>query len=429
MNDVQPHGVRGRGRVWHRAVPGGVGAVVLAAFATAVAGCAAASAPRRSADAGSTRAAAQTADVSSVAAHSNAPPLAAGQVGSRQDVPWAKVGQGWLLAQWSQGLPANPRRRSHARPVPSTLFLVDPAGGRYRIATLQPRGSFPSASLVAWSGDGQRALLSDDSNATVLDLRTGASTEFSLAGDVTPIGFAGPGGLGVIANVGTANPHLERFSLTGGKELTYPTSFPGGGTYHWSDIPGALYSADGSELAVSTSTGMEMVRNDGQAVRFMRVSPSVKGCSPVRWWKAGVLLANCARNGSAAGQLWLVPVSGAQPATPLTAYPAAQGDYGDLDAWQLPGGVYLQDAAGCGAYVAKLRSDRRTAPVTVPGMVGSIAVNGAYGGRLSVTSTKLDCANGATLAWFDPATNSVTPLLGGSANGGSTEMALMFGQP
>src|SRR5215831_10741660 len=119
MDDMQLHGVRRQRRAWHRAVPGGVGVVVVAAVATVVAGCGSAPASGRSADAGSTRTGAQTADVSSAGAHSNAPPLAAGQVGSRQDVPWAKVGQGWLLAQWSRWTPTHPGRHGH--PFPTTL--------------------------------------------------------------------------------------------------------------------------------------------------------------------------------------------------------------------------------------------------------------------------------------------------------------------
>ena len=89
------------------------------------------------------------------------------------------------------------------------------------------------------------------------------------------------------------------------------------------------------------------------------------------------------------------------------------GDYGDLDAWSLPSGDYVQDAGACGyTYLAKLGRTGRTTAVTVPGAVGSVIVHGAYGNQLALTS-QFACQPGSTsLFWFDPATRAVTPLLG-----------------
>jgi hypothetical protein len=136
------------------------------------------------------------------------------------------------------------------------LFIVDPAGGRYLIETFPATSSASTPDiLVAWSGDGQRALLNSDDGLTlaVLSLRTLATTAFGLGNGVAPIGFTAPNGLSIIANGSTGSGQfLERFSLTGQPELSYPASFPaGGGSYEGS----ALYSPDGTELAVGTSTG------------------------------------------------------------------------------------------------------------------------------------------------------------------------------
>lgn len=350
-----------------------------------------------------------------------AQPLPAGRQGSVDQVPWTQVGPGWILAEWQATLTSAAQ---------TSLFLVDPAGGRYLIETFpaNPSAATPYR-LVAWSGDGQRALLSAYGSPTVavLDLRTLATTTFGIGG-AAPEGFTAPDGLGIIADGGNGSGQfLERFSLTGQPELSYPASFPaGGGSYGGS----ALYSPDGTELALGTSTGIELVSNDGHALRFLPVSPSASYCSAMRWWNTGVLLAMCTPPGSGTEQLWLVPVTGAAP-TALTASPPANGDLGDLDAWRLPAGTYVQDSGACGyVYLAKLAPDGLTAPVTVPSVPSgySTIVLGAQGNRLAIDAQPA-CHEGASLLWYTPATNSVTPLLGGTANGGTAERPILFGQP
>lgn len=353
--------------------------------------------------------------------------LPAGQQGSRQQVPWAQVGPGWILAQWS------PTWNGSAA---TSLFLVDPAGGRYLIDTF-PASATASAPtiLVGWSGDGQRALLTSSAaspTVDVLNLRTLATTQFELA-NATPVGFTAPDGLAILVNVninGAGQAKLERVSLTGQLELSYPASFVPGGPYNGS----ALYSPDGTELAIGTSAGIELMSNDGQGLRHLNVRPSVQWCRPVRWWTPEELLASCLPADSGASQLWLVPASGATP-TALTASPAANQDSGDLDAWQLSGGTYVQDAGACSyVYVAKLQPDGLTTPVAIPGVPTgeSSVILGALGDRLAIRNTPGSpetCAHGPTLMWFAPTTNSVTPLLGGSVNGGYALAAVLFGEP
>jgi hypothetical protein len=352
--------------------------------------------------------------------------LADGQQGSLEQVPWAQVGPGWILAEWSPSLSGSEA---------TSLFLLDPAGGRYLIDTLpaNPTASAPTI-LVGWSGDGERALLTSGGaspTVAVLDLRTLTTTEFKLT-DASAAGFTAPDGFAVIANQNNSStPVLERFSLTGQLELSYPTSFPGnGGTYDGS----ALYSPDGTELAVGTSTGIELMSNAGQGLRFLPVAPSLEFCSALRWWTPGELLVGCVPDGSGMDQLWLVPTSGATP-TALTAAPPAPPDLGDADAWQVPSGTYVQDEGACSyTYIAKLQPDGLTTPVAVPGVPDgeSVIIIGTQGNRLAIRNepgSPETCAHGSTLMWFTPATNSVTPVLGGAANGGTIDSAIMFGEP
>jgi TolB protein len=261
-----------------------------------------------------------------------------------------------------------------------------------------------------------------------LNLQTLAITQLAFGASEGRVGFTTPDGLAIVATVGTgAQVHLVRFSLTGTFELSYPTSFPGGGG-PWGGS--AVYSPDGTELALGLMSGIELVSNDGQALRYLPVNPSVESCTVRRWWTASELLVGCAPGGSSTLQLWLVPTSGATP-TALTASPPASGDLGDLDAWRIPSGTYVQDAGACGyAYVAKLQPSGLTAWVSVPGVPGgdSTIVLGTHDDRIAIDA-KPACSVGASLLWYAPATNSVTPILGGPVNGGTAESAVLFGQP
>jgi hypothetical protein len=68
---------------------------------------------------------------------------------ARAQVPWSKVGTGWVLAEYDSG-PAG-------KTAPVTLYLISPAGVRYSMHTWNGRGMVPY--LIAWSGDKTRALL------------------------------------------------------------------------------------------------------------------------------------------------------------------------------------------------------------------------------------------------------------------------------
>jgi TolB protein len=265
----------------------------------------------------------------------------------------------------------------------------------------------------------------------VLNLRTLTTTDFGLGPNAGNVGFTKPDGLAIFASVGTgAQAHVERLSLTGTVELSYPASFSGGGGPFGGS---AVYSPDGTELGLGLLTGIELVSNGGQPIRFLPVNPSVSFCTPRRWWTPSEVLVSCMPDGSGTLQLWLVPNSGATP-TALTATVPANPDLGDLDAWQLPSGTYVQDAGACSyTYAARLQSGGLTTPVAVPGVPSgeSTVILGAQGDRLAIRNvpgSPQTCAHGPGLMWFAPATNSVTPLLGGTVNGGYALSAVLFGE-
>jgi TolB protein len=131
--------------------------------------------------------------------------------------------------------------------------------------------------------------------------------------------------------------------------------------------------------------------------------PGNPTCQPVRRWNVSTILARCLTPDRAFPRLWLVPVSGAGP-TALTAQRNGKGpDLGDIGAWQLPSGLYLQAAGGCGViFIAKQASNGSAVAVNVPQTTGNDnQIVTALGSRLLVR-TQTSCEESTTLVWFTP---------------------------
>jgi len=422
MNTKHIRGHRRRsslGRVWR----GRVDVVALAAVLAA--GCASSTASTTAQRPSDSPAVAQA------AAHGVEAPI--------ETIPWSQVGPGWMLAVWR---PVTAHRPGE-QPAPNeptwdqataTLYLVDPAGGRYPITTFPP-GS--TASLVDWSGDGSHALFQavkpgsqSGGTAISVDLRTGTQTAFPVV-DGSPVGSARPDGTAVLVAQGRYGdrPSLARVDLAGNRELSYPL----GQDYKG----GALPTPDGTQLVLGSSKGLALVGNDGTPGKALPVPGELTACSPVRWWTPTTVLARCsdAVRFSSAGQLWLVPVDGTTP-TALTAVNSAQGDdpgfrgdYGDVDAWQLPSGTFLQSLGACGTlFLSRVTPDGHTTRVNVPGVSNSVIVDGVSGDEL-VLLAKAGCGPGTSLLTYDPATNTATTLLGPTVNGGSVGRAIVYPGP
>jgi hypothetical protein len=356
-----------------------------------------------------------------MAAHGVEAPLGA--------VPWSEVGPGWMLAMWSPV----PGMHTGETPPPgaptwqtaaTTLYLVDPAGGRYPITTFPPPGNGVSPNLVDWSGDGTRALFAtDEKGRTVLtevDLRSGAKNTFSVERtDVNPR-YTNPDGKAVLLYKwkGTQPASLERVDLAGNHQLTYPVG---------QDFDGYLSTSDGTRLVVGTPSGLALMGNDGSAGRALPIAGQ-KDCAPTRWWDADSTIAVTRCDGSAGSQLWLVPIDGGKP-TALTAPNNGQHgpDYGDLSAWQVPAGTYVQAAGACGViFLAKVNDDGTTSKVSVPeAKSDSVVVIGANGGHLDLKA-RAGCGGGQALIDYDPAAGTSTVLLGPPVNGGGVINAVPY---
>jgi hypothetical protein len=306
-------------------------------------------------------------------------------------VPWSHVGPGWVLAQYTTAAPEG------GKSGPVTLYLISPGGARYQLARWPDSRTAPG--LVAWSPDGKRALFqvfSGKRGGGQLTLATGRMSTFVMQGNATPIGYTTPRGLNILATRPAGNGFIEgRYSLSGRLVQSLGSG-------------GALYTPSGTEFAAGASHGIKLVSNRGSLIRQLPVpGTGANTCSPVRWWNSGTILASCERPGTGPQQLWLVPVSGAHPkALTLPHDPRTTGDFGDLDAWQLPSGLYLQAAGACGVlHIYRQAGNGSIKLVIPPHTTDDDRVLTARGSRLLVQAPT-DCVGSVSLLWYDPGTRA-----------------------
>ena len=320
--------------------------------------------------------------------------LPAGKVGTRSQIPWGQVGSGWALAEYTK---ATIRR---ARMV--TLYLIDPAGGMY--SEYRWPSSKSAWTLVDWSGDKARALFTGPAAGHQvamhqLMLATGKVVSFPLPASVQPLAYTRPSGKNMLA----FDRGVVRYNLAGvfQARLTNQTAWAG---------YGVISSPDGMSVAVPAKTGVTLVSNaNGKALQLP--VPVHGGCVPVRWWNSGTLLASCIPPQTAGPQLWLVPVNGARP-TALTPVRNGRGpDLGDMDAWRMDGGEYLQALGGCGTvFIGKQEPRGAVKVINVPDSSANNLVVVTTSRRMLV-SERVGCMPSVSLVWFNPLTSAVQRVL------------------
>ncbi|OBI22320.1 hypothetical protein A5712_12845 [Mycobacterium sp. E2327] len=415
---MEHKGIRGAAAAWR----GRVGVIAVAAVLAA--GCAPSTGT-------------PMAQSPSSAPATSAQPAAHGVEAAIDTIPWSQVGPGWMLALWSPAISHQPGAKRDpnepdANKVTTTLYLVDPAGGRYPITAFPP-GS--TARLIDWSGDRTHALMYAtkpgslyDESVIAVDLRSGNQATFAVV-DGGPVRYARPDGTSVLISKGhyPDRPSLERVDLAGKQQLAYPL----GPDYQG----GALPTPDGAQLVLGTTKGLALTGIEGAPGKELPVPGNLTACTPVRWWTSPtVVLAHCTDTGrfSHVGQLWRVPVDGTTP-TALTAVnsgggndPGFDGDLGDTDAWELPSGTFLHSIGACGTmFLSRLTPDGHATRVKVPSLSDSVVVDGVSGDKL-VLVAKAGCGPGTSLLAYDPAANTFTALLGPTVNGGSVTQAIVY---
>jgi TolB protein len=319
----------------------------------------------------------------------NGAALGAGQVAGRAAVPWRRVGPGWVLAEYWNGRFAE---QGKPKAAPATLYLVDPAGGRYRLYQWASTKTPPD--LQDWSGDKTRALVATSAGGLEqITLATGKVSRFSLAGQASASGYTRPDGLNILGwTLAGSSYRLARYTLTGARAKVLFTG-PGAAA--------AVYASNGDSLAAGANSGLVLVSNAGGKIRSLHASGT--GCTPARWWSTGTILASCLGPNSRS-RLWLVPASGAKAKALTPARGPHSPDLGDLDAWKLPGGLYLEAAGPCGTLqVFRQAASGSITLVKIPHTSGNNHILAADGAQLLIGSP-VGCSPGETVLWFNPAT-------------------------
>ncbi|HET6209304.1 MAG TPA: hypothetical protein VFD94_02915, partial [Jatrophihabitans sp.] len=331
--------------------------------------------------------------------------LPAGKTGSRTDVPWSAVGSGWRLVQ-----------PNASDGTADSLYLHDPAGGRYLITDQLPRQTY----LQAWSPDGQRAMFqvnngSDDTRFRQLDLSSGQldagfTQHFGLF-----LRYTQPRGLAVLVTGQVqGTDRLLRYSADGTLQLAYPPIIAGQRLHEYYPI---LYTADGSQLVAQTGNSSVLLSNGGELVQQYSLPGSNQSCRPVKWWTADTFLEACDRPGSlgSVSSLYLQPVAGGTPNLLVDQGSSIGMGYGS--GWQLSNGdVLLSRRSGCGsAGYDILHPDGTTVPLRLPAgvpepgtitsLVGDLAtfrvVHGCGQPGPNVTLLDYDMVTGATSTLLD----------------------------
>ena len=321
--------------------------------------------------------------------------LAAGQAASAAPLP--PVGPGWTLVLYSAAGVTD-------RSGPDTLYLVDPAGTRYPVAQVADSGA--SAQLVGWSGYGTRALVGLPGGAVEqITLASGRVRKVSLPAGVTVLGYTRPEGLGILGESTSGGvTTLARYTLRGALArvlATWPSSAAAAATALFGVA--ALEAPSGTFLVVPGSAALSLVSSHGGVSGVLPI-PVSRGasCAPVRWWRDGVVLAECSGPGTAGPRLWLVPASGARPAA-LTPQRGLDGpDYGDINGWRVPGGgLYVQALASCGPpFIGRANQNGTVTPLLIPGVVVTQA------GQWLLTEQADGCLGSTSLLWFNPVTHA-----------------------
>lgn len=354
-------------------------------------------------------------------------------------IPWNQVGDGWILATWSQASDASGGPSKGA----VTLYLFDPAGGRYAITSLPPEpgndGQTPV--LASWSGDARHALFQDiwdrDGNTRMIevDVATGAKHTLTAQRRVSAA-YSRPTGQAILlsgtkpitpgAGPSNANANtLERVDLNGNKQLTLPTDQLGSAGKFNGDF---LQTPDGSQLVLGTDNGMVVVSNNGVIARQLPMPAPTTSCRPVRWWNPTVILAACVppRNVDMGMQLWQVPLAGGSP-TRLVA--PTEESLGYLNAWQIPSGTFLENVPGCGGdgLLFRLTTGMQTTQVIVPGVDRdkTVRVVGVTGDKLLLKTTGGCGSHAMVLRIYDPAANTAT-VLPSPPGSGSVRRAILY---
>lgn len=286
----------------------------------------------------------------------------------RTAIPWDEVGAGWHVLTYDPS-EAYPTGGTDDRYGPTVLYLADPEGGLYEVASWEPDtfpvlvDATPTAALVM-----TRTATSEVDTYFRIELESGESTQVRTVdfneSSVLEYGMLAsltrPTGDNLVMHRAEAGREwLERQAPDGSVlSVVYERTRVDDQTdLSW------LYGWDGTFLVVGDNDTLQMVAIDGTPIGEMWVPPDTQ-CQPVRWWEADTALVRCHQTDPVTALvdtdgnphlhydwLWLIPTDGSN-GTELTSIPKEPTivvDFGYRDAWPVDNGVLLQWTGDCGA--------------------------------------------------------------------------------
>jgi hypothetical protein len=292
-------------------------------------------------------------------------------------VPWAEVGEGWLLVRYGQARSPGEAGGEFR----TALFLVDPGDTVYFVAW------WPNSEwILDWSPEGGRVLSYRDGALVVTDLKddTAVAVPDDIYGGVSHdwefpwarwARFTRPTGRDLVVRLVQFNQRarLEGLHTDGTRfaQLVDLDLTPLVPADNWQIIGLGindvtwLYAESGTELVVATTEGISLVGNSGAIMRHLD-APGI-GCTLSRWWDQGSVLAACyepawvaspcwgrGQIGPGGGRiLWAVPLDGsaatrlsqAVTCDPETGSPEYWAAY--IDAVQVGGVLALESETCC----------------------------------------------------------------------------------
>lgn len=345
-----------------------------------------------------------------------------------RDVPWEKIGKGWLIALYVNDVFTEDRDEDGS----TVLYIIDSQGVLYEVTRWGPTqkvGDKAPYEIIDWSPTGKSALLSwrdrrsDESGVWEIDLRSTKTIDlnqsnFGSKGDTERAlyikGYTWPTGSNLVLSRTSPGSALMRSDREGNVLSTLGES----GLSGEDEFRRWLYRPNGREVVIGTPEGLRLVRIDGSIVRELPTPPD---CHPVRWWTSNSILAAC-HDDQNFFQLWDVHLSGAAP-SPITELPnrVPGVDLGYYDAVVLDDQIFLQWIGDCCAGgVERLISRMESASLITPpegGLPPVGAIDGCCNYLLTVSGHYLAvwASNvsepGGSIYFLDPGGENHRPVL------------------
>ena len=205
------------------------------------------------------------------------PLLKAGQVGTRARIPWSAVGPDWVLLSTT---PTKDVKYGQA----GALYLVDPLGGRYRIASLPAR-----TDVLDWSPSARKAFLGGQ-KYLIVNLTNGAFTPVPDPGFENGYGGFADQRANSLRAGGQGFEWIE--SLTR-KSTRFPDRVSGLGGIGNQLL---IVSASGN-VAFGAEHGIAIFAPDGRLVNAIDAPKNYEQCAPLRLLSDGELIEQCNRKG------------------------------------------------------------------------------------------------------------------------------------